>query len=522
MTDYTARTALIDLGFIGGYLHETDTLPANWGMFEAMLDAIQRITEYATQGHLNERPANPASYALFLHDLGFLRGLIWSHPISSAVSEAIRRVIVFVTENEQFPCQLLDGCGHTAEVPVHRLSDEQRHAIDDAADSGEDSCTSDFAEAVGATYIGVLEHWRKMGALTHEEVEEEIKKASKPAAELPSLEAIAIRGIADREQSLNPFNPNGKRGRRAWTPEQRAAQAERARKTQLSKPPLVPDSEFPNVKADFEAGLSFDAIGSKHHCSGSHIRNFLQKHGVDPRRSHPGVRHGGRPEFTESEVQTIIDEKAKGTPSEEIGDMIGRNQHVVDVKYSEMKKEGMVPEEHLTPEALAEKKQHQNDLVSEKMTEYHAGKRAGREPRLGEELIEPIKQFVAEGLSDVDIGKEYDVGSQTVADFRRRHGIKKRQGWNYQLNGAPPEEREDSSPERLISAHNSYAGKRDPQPNPLQESDWPDIEQMLNKQRRSVSQIASDYEVDFDTMRAFIDEHSPGEPRPHGLTGTAA
>jgi hypothetical protein len=181
---------------------------------------------------------------------------------------------------------------------------------------------------------------------------------------------------------------------------------------------------------------------------------------------------------------------------------------------------------------------------------------------------------LSETMTDDQIAHELTVSRDTVIRFRKKHGIEKPHGvragatrgeyqwepWQKQKliemkragasygeiakvvgktpnqcsgmwfwekkkldSGAsspaalPDDERPDSPPERLISAHNSYAGKRDPQPNPLQESDWPDIEQMLNKQRRSVSQIASDYEVDFDTMRAFIDEHQeppPGEPQP--------
>jgi hypothetical protein len=251
-----------------------------------------------------------------------------------------------------------------------------------------------------------------------------------PTALQAAPETGAEPPVVPPSTAFNPFNPNGKRGRREWTPEQRAEQAERARNRHKDRRPF--DSDMEAVKAEFESGLSLDRIGGKYHCSGSHIRNFLIKHGIDPRRTGTSFRNGGRSEFTEEEIQIIIDKKAKGTPSEVIGKKIDRTPHVVDVKYSQLKKEGRVPEEHLTPEALADRKQHQNEIVSEKMKEYHAGKHAGREPRLGGELIESIKRLVANGLSDVEIGKQYDVGSQTVADFRRRHGIKKRQGWHYQ------------------------------------------------------------------------------------------
>ncbi len=67
---------------------------------------------------------------------------------------------------------------------------------------------------------------------------------------------------------------------------------------------------------------------------------------------------------------------------------------------------------------------------------------------------------------------------------------------------------------KLQTDHDEYAGRRDPGQE-LIEADWPDIRKMLEKMRRSVSQIASDYDVDFATMRQFIDRHSwNGKPAP--------
>lgn len=67
---------------------------------------------------------------------------------------------------------------------------------------------------------------------------------------------------------------------------------------------------------------------------------------------------------------------------------------------------------------------------------------------------------------------------------------------------------------KLQTDHDEYAGRRDPGQE-LTEADWPDIRKMLEKQRRSVSQIASDYDVEFATMRQFIDRHSwDGKPAP--------
>lgn len=151
MLAYTAKQALIDLGFIDGYLHETDNLPRDWCMFESLFDALERIEEYAVKGHLVACPPTDSPYPQFLHDLGFVRGLIWSHPISSAVSEAIGRVIGFATDSDDFPCRLLDGCGESAESPEHRLCDDQRNMAIETALAGEDAHSPEFAAMIGAS-----------------------------------------------------------------------------------------------------------------------------------------------------------------------------------------------------------------------------------------------------------------------------------------------------------------------------------------------------------------------------------
>ncbi len=68
--------------------------------------------------------------------------------------------------------------------------------------------------------------------------------------------------------------------------------------------------------------------------------------------------------------------------------------------------------------------------------------------------------------------------------------------------------------EKLISDHSEYAGKRDPG-QPLEDTDWPDIDAMLNQRRMSISQVASAYDVQFGTMSSFIErmrrKTAPGE-----------
>jgi hypothetical protein len=51
-----------------------------------------------------------------------------------------------------------------------------------------------------------------------------------------------------------------------------------------------------------------------------------------------------------------------------------------------------------------------------------------------------------------------------------------------------------------------YIGEREPGAE-LEDSDWPDIEIMLNKKRYNVTKISEIYKVDFKTMRTFIDRN---------------
>ena len=256
-------------------------------------------------------------------------------------------------------------------------------------------------------------------------------------------------------------------GSSEWTPERRAAASERAR----NRPPKIPDGDLAAVKADFDAGMSFGAMGMKWNCSGQTVKNFLTKHGIDcDRYDRTAGKSGGRPALTEEEIQLIIYEKAKGTPSKEIGEMIDRSQHAVDVKYAQLKNAGRVPEEHLTPEALSARKQRQNELVSEKMTEYHAGKQA-----------EPEEPCASDGATAI-----------TVRSPAAR--------WK---------------------------------PSPLSTDDWPDIQRMLATSRSRES-IASDFDVPVEDLNEFIEEQlqaararrgePPGESLPPspGMAGTAA
>src|SRR4051812_42575419 len=105
--DYDAKAAIVDLGFVDGCCTGGDFLPRDWDMYEALLDIFDRIEEYVLNDHLDGATPKPNAYAHFLHDMGFVRGLLWTKPIPDAVSEALDRLLAYFVSNKEFPCALL-------------------------------------------------------------------------------------------------------------------------------------------------------------------------------------------------------------------------------------------------------------------------------------------------------------------------------------------------------------------------------------------------------------------------------
>jgi len=64
-------------------------------------------------------------------------------------------------------------------------------------------------------------------------------------------------------------------------------------------------------------------------------------------------------------------------------------------------------------------------------------------------------------------------------------------------------------PAQLPAPAEEYIGTR-PNGQPLDASDWPAIEKMMNKQRFNITKIAEIYKVDFKKMRDFIDSMQQG------------
>lgn len=454
---YSDSAALIDVGFVLGYFEAEFFYQRLSNQGEALWHLTEQIEDLVTKGRLHDGQSDDEARKMLLFSLGELLGRTWHAPIPGAVSSALDRVMEHYTQHT--PMHKVDADSSAQRGPLDdRLSNEQRNRLFDVAETGGETFSPEFAEGIGATFAGVVAFWNEVGAIDGEEARELIDGAKLPTPQRKNEgQSSPIEGNTERGSKPDALSPSlapnietsppspGSAGGKEWTPEKRAEAAERTRQHSMAKPPLVPDDDFESVKTEWESGVSPERIGKRYGCSGGTIRNFLSKHGVDPRRGAPGVKTGGRPGLTEAEKTLIIEEKAKSTPSAEIGKMIDRSQHAVDVKYSQLKKDGLVPEAHLAPEAIAARKERQNELVSERMKAFYASKQ------------EVVLQSEPEAVQNPAIPAE--------------EPQKPAESWDFDA---------------------------------LTAADWPDIQKMLVDGRpREV--IASDYDVPLNELNTFID-----------------
>lgn len=335
MPNYTMKNAIVDLGFIEAYARVTH-LPGDDIWFDAFLDALGRVEVFVRAGHLLGGHSSPADLSAFLYDIGFLRGSIWNDKIPYSISEAIKNVIALVSGHH-------DQYTDRPEPKEEMLSDSDRDVLLNAAEQGEclfsiplrggisatqDAIVRYTAQELGAADFREAKEWSEQATREHEAARdpEAVESApdgtgGEPPPPIKDAEPNAPIASNAPEQSfpVNPFNPNGKRGQRDWTPEQRAEAAERARNQHKEKPPL--DSDLEAVKADWEAGVPFAQIGRKWNCSDAHIRNFLKKHGINPNRgrANPKAIEQPAPDAAEADmataVATIEEEEAADFPA---------------------------------------------------------------------------------------------------------------------------------------------------------------------------------------------------------------
>jgi hypothetical protein len=286
MSDYSMKKALVDLGFIDGYVHATEF---DFGdLDESLWMALHRLENRFITGKIEPHLEDTHARAHCLHDLGFIRGMLWTTPIPHAIAEALDRIIGYALGDDDF-CSILTQWDDMAEPIAEQLSHEQRNATLQTGGNGDDACSADVARSLGAPHAGVLNVSRKLGVMNKDEIKKKLAKGPAPKDQ-PESCPNPVDGsdpLNRPEPDAPSLQPIGSMDLRpsARTPERRAAQAERTK----NRPRLVPESSLEAVKADWESGMPFDQIGSKHRCSASHIRNFLKKHGIDPRRGRLGT-----------------------------------------------------------------------------------------------------------------------------------------------------------------------------------------------------------------------------------------
>ena len=114
--------------------------------------------------------------------------------------------------------------------------------------------------------------WEAEQATIAKQDPEEAEKIATQTEPLMAIIPLVAKDLPHRKYSIE---------RGLWSPERRAAASERAKGRR--KPPF--DSDLESVKADFETGMSTGSIAAKWNCSDAHIRNFLMRNGIDPRRT---------------------------------------------------------------------------------------------------------------------------------------------------------------------------------------------------------------------------------------------
>jgi hypothetical protein len=489
MTGYTIKTAVVDLGFIDGYCR-TEDMPSDDGMFECVLHCLDGMIDYVIDGRVLAGDSQDAkTTARFLHDLGFIRGWLWTKPIPHAISEAFSRVIDFATGNEF--AERLTCHETTTEPKSSQLSEDQRDKMFTAGENGDDCASKEFAESIGASHEGVVNSWQRFGVFNKEEAEQELKGDAEP--QTPATDAVTDTPTA----VFNPHNPNGKRGRRQWTDAQRAEASERAKGQK--KPPF--DEHFAEVKADFDAGMSPGAIGNKWNCSDGHIRNFLTKNGIDPRR--PKVSISAYQPTPREEYEWTDESRAKlfelldqGMTWKDIGDHLRRTPSACRSMHALLVKEGMAPPKKPPADAT---------------------------PALNAEDIPEVQKMLDRDSSYDEIGEWFGCDAEAVRQFCQDNKLipkhlQEKASRDYEL-------RQANQPRIAVPPR----WKADP----IDPNDWPDIQQMLAT-GRSREAIAGDYDVPVEDLNAFIAERlesarkrrepPPGESQPSSLTmaGTAA
>ncbi len=562
MADYTLKHALIDIGFLVGYLKMAIVSKQIADEDEGLWYLLEQVDDLAVKGRLHDNQSPEEADRMLVMSVGELKGRIWHTPVAHAVSDAIDRLSLHYANHWIGADEAADNL-QPVEALGDKLSDHQRHQLTGAAiNTDEDTSSPEFAERIGAPLEGVVSYWQSLGVIEEDEAVELLNNAAGAA----------------QKSAPTPRNT------REWTPEQRAAAAERAKGQK--KPPF--DNDLESVKADFDSGMPLDRIGRKFGCSGSHIRNFLSKHGIDPRRKAGGAGKNPDPlgseqpveeepaveqvieheedqlardwhsipraeyEWKQEERERVIELRATGISWAKIGEMMGRTGSSCSAMYHHLKhKDPSLEVKSLTQEEF-------NANVSAGATEAWAER--GR--RITDDDLETVREMVAQGRSMNVIGNHFNCGHQSVINFCTKHNIERTdppagltqndipavqemldKDCDYEAIGEwfgcdAERVRQFCQDHRLIPAKlqeevtNRYKARQagmasqtqvaveenaitasphqdSPasrwKPSPIDPGDWPDIQRMLAAGQTREA-IAGDYDVSIEDLEGFIEQ----------------
>lgn len=303
MAKYDIKNAIVDLGFVDGYLR---THGGGVPLFESMWDALDRIeTAINTQGRFVP-DIQDAAFRRALHGIGFIRGTCWTTPLHDAYSEAMDRLIEFFVEGAVDWYQLPQPWRCRSDAP--EISDEQRDTINGAyLDSPE------LAADEAGIPIEVVER------ATHPAVKNEVRKWQTQAAaeRRPEATEPSVSAESTPEQLESP---NGLL----------AALISEKPDEHVSSDPSQPcdqalsDDQIDEVRT-MAATMTDEEIGRHYRVSRDTVIRFRRKHGIikskGPRQGHTRYEYGWEP----WQKQKLREMKLAGAFSwKQIGDAIGK------------------------------------------------------------------------------------------------------------------------------------------------------------------------------------------------------
>ena len=167
-----------------------------------------------------------------------------------------------------------------------------------------------------------------------------------------------------------------------------------------------------------------------------------------------------------------------------------------------------LPEDHEFPEVDESGTSDNSPSNDEEKTEVK------KYTRLTEEQKDEVAQRYTAGESSGELSRAFLCSIGTIANILRsrdvpmrqsaaqmNHEKKQHKNETYQPK-APP--RVDTPAERLIDAHDAYIGRREAD-QPLVDSDYDDIIDMMTRKGKSLKMIAGDYDVTLGTLEQFIE-----------------